>query len=119
METRKLYENLGEDYDEVLSRFGSDLMVGRFALRFLDDPSFEDLTKGLDDNDAEKAFRGAHTLKGLCATLGFDQLSKKASALTESLRPRVITDEADPLYDATKKEYDRVVAALVKFREQR
>ena len=87
METRKLYEGLGENYDEVLSRFGTDLMVGRFALRFLEDPSFDSLTKGLDDNDAEKAFRGAHTLKGLCATLGFDQLSEKASALTESLRP--------------------------------
>lgn len=119
MEPRKLYEKLGEDYDEVLSRFGSDLMVGRFALRFLDDPSFENLTKGLDDNDAEKAFRGAHTMKGLCATLGFDKLSKKASALTESLRPRVITDEADPLYDATKEEYDRVIAALKEFKEQR
>ncbi len=118
METRKLYEGLGENYDEVLSRFGTDLMVGRFALRFLEDPSFDSLTKGLDDNDAEKAFRGAHTLKGLCATLGFDQLSEKASALTESLRPRVIADEADPLYAATKKEYERVIAALKDFKAQ-
>ena len=38
--------------------------------------------------DAETAFRAAHTLKGLCMNLGFDSLYEVSSALTENLRGR-------------------------------
>ena len=47
MDTRKLYESLGENFDAVAARFGSTDMVGRFAMKFAGDPSFDTLKLGL------------------------------------------------------------------------
>ena len=74
MTVRECYEELGSDFDKVLSRLVSEALVKKFALKFLDDPSFGQLETALADKDAETAFRAAHTLKGICLNLGFDNL---------------------------------------------
>ena len=76
MTKKECYEKVGSDYDGVLKRLGSEALVKRFAVKFLNDPSFQELTDGLAAQDGEKAFRAAHTLKGLCLNLGFTELYK-------------------------------------------
>lgn len=46
-------------------------MIRKFAVKFPEDKSFAELTKALEQGDVETAFRAAHTIKGLCLTLGF------------------------------------------------
>lgn len=41
MTVRECYEELGSDFDKVLSRLVSEALVKKFALKFLDDPSFD------------------------------------------------------------------------------
>lgn len=43
MTVRECYEELGSDFDKVLSRLVSEALVKKFALKFLDDPSFGQL----------------------------------------------------------------------------
>ena len=71
MTIKECYEKVGSDYDGVLKRLGSEALVKRFAVKFLNDPSFQELTDGLAAQDGEKAFRAAHTLKGVCLNLVF------------------------------------------------
>ena len=85
--------------------------VRRFALKFLQDDSFPNLKKALEEKDAPTAFRAAHTLKGVCQNLGFDALYVPSSALTEALRGGSL-DGADELFPPVEKEYQRVVEAL-------
>ena len=59
MTVKECYEKVGSDYDGVLKRLGSEALVKRFAVKFLNDPSFQDLTDGLAAKDGEKAFRAA------------------------------------------------------------
>ena len=66
MTIKECYEKVGSDYDGVLKRLGSEALVKRFAVKFLNDPSFQELTDGLAAQDGEKAFRAAHTLKEMC-----------------------------------------------------
>lgn len=40
----------------------------------------------LEEKNAKEAFRMAHTLKGICSNLGFDELYKASYDLTEDLR---------------------------------
>ena len=54
-------------------------------MKFLNDPSFQELTDGLAAQDGEKAFRAAHTLS-VCLNLGFTELYKVSAELTEVLR---------------------------------
>ena len=88
MTIKECYEKVGSDYDGVLKRLGSEALVKRFAVKFLNDPSFQELTDGLAAQDGEKAFRAAHTLKGVCLNLGFTELYKVSAELTEVLRGR-------------------------------
>ena len=86
MTVRECYEKMGANYDGVLSRLGNEMLIRKFVIKFLKDPSFQDLTAAIEKSDAESAFRAAHTLKGICLNLGFDNLYKPSEALTEKLR---------------------------------
>ncbi len=86
MTLEQVYAAIGGDYKGVMERLPSADFVRRFALKFLQDDSFPNLKKALEEKDAPTAFRAAHTLKGVCHNLGFDALYAPSSALTEALR---------------------------------
>lgn len=57
-----------------------------FLLRFLDDNSMGLLKYDFETNDQESAERDAHTLKGLAANLGPDELSRRAAECVDIIR---------------------------------
>ena len=111
MTVRECYEELGSDFDKVLSRLVSEALVKKFALKFLDDPSFGQLETALADKDAETAFRAAHTLKGVCLNLGFDELFEVSAELTEKLRERK-TAGSEELFQKVSEKYQKTVMAI-------
>ena len=111
MTVKECYEKVGSDYDGVLKRLGSEALVKRFAVKFLNDPSFQDLTDGLAAKDGEKAFRAAHTLKGICLNLGFDNLYKASFDITEKLRGRD-TEGCEELLAKVEEQYNNTVDAI-------
>lgn len=113
MTIRECYDELGLDFDAVLSRLVNEKLVQKFALKFLDDPSFQNLRDALDSKDVETAFRAAHTLKGVCLNLGFDNLYPSSKDLTELLRARSM-DGYEDLFAEVEKEYNRICEALRK-----
>lgn len=40
MTVKECYEKMGSDYTAVLGRLGSDVMIQKFALKFLNDTSY-------------------------------------------------------------------------------
>ena len=87
MTIEQCYNAIESNYEEVLGRFaGNKMLVEKFARKFLDYPSYQLLKDALGKQDYEEAFRAAHTLKGVCANLGFTQLFKVSSDITEELR---------------------------------
>ena len=111
MTIQECYKKMGADYQEVLGRLYNEAMICKFVRMFLQDDSFQIMEEALRRGDVKEAFRGAHTLKGVCQNLGFDALYAPASALTEALRGGTL-DGADTLFPPVEKEYQRVVAAL-------
>ncbi len=111
MTVRECYEQMGADFDNVLGRLGSEQMVQRFALKFLNDTSFQSLEETLKNKDVEQAFRAAHTLKGVCLNLGFDNLFTVSSELTEKLRAKEL-DGTDVMFEKVKEQYNITVSAL-------
>lgn len=71
MTIQECYKKMGADYQEVLGRLHNEAMIGKFVRMFLQDDSFQILEDGLRRGDVKEAFRGAHTLKGVCQNLGF------------------------------------------------
>ena len=111
MTAEECYGLLGENYNEILERFGNEAMIKKFAISFIKDPSFADLKDALQKNDGERAFRAAHTLKGVCLNLGFSGLYQVSSDLTEKLRDHC-TDGANELFKKVEEKYQSVISVL-------
>lgn len=112
MTVRECYEKMGADYDGLLSRLGSEALIKKFAVKFLNDTSFQDLKEALEAKDGERAFRAAHTLKGICLNLGFDNLYKPSEAITEKLRGGGDTDGCEEMLSAVENEYNRTAGLI-------
>ena len=117
MTVKECYEQIGSDYAGVLKRLGSEALVKRFALKFLKDPSYQELKDALIKKDGETAFRAAHTLKGVCLNLGFDRLYESSSALTEHLRGRDCSGY-EALFEELTVRYEALMAALKELEAQ-
>lgn len=111
MTIQECYAAMGADFEGVLQRLGSESFIRRFAVRFPDDKSFQMIREGIANGDAETAFRGAHTLKGVCANLGFSKLYEESSRLTEDLRDRELSGYEEN-WKAVQEQYRVTVDAL-------
>lgn len=117
MDIRECYEKMGANYDDVLQRMGSDAMVERFTGSFLSDGSYQLIADGIEAKDAETAFRGAHTLKGVCLNLGFQKLYEVSAELTEALRDRELKGYEEQ-FAAVKKQYHITVEAIREWQQE-
>ena len=113
MNFEELLKQLHVDAQKVSVRFGGMLQIlEKFILRFPEDPTFKELEKAIsnrdDSGDFEAIERGIHTLKGLGANLGLEELS----GLSADALARVRNQEYEHLqedFEAISKEYWRIV----------
>lgn len=105
------YHELGADYEGVTTRLMGDALVARFVGKFFEDENFAKLGEALAAQDVKAAFMAAHTLKGVCQNLGFDNLYAPSSELTEVLRAGSL-EGADELYAKVAAEYQKMEEVL-------
>lgn len=113
MTIRECYEEMGGNYDEVISRLRTDERVLKFLIKVADDGSYELLRKSLEERNVPEAFRAAHTLKGICLNLSLTRLGESASQLTEALRGKESCgSEVDALFKSVSLDYERTVKCI-------
>ena len=114
MTLKECYERFGGDYEDVFSRLRTEGRIEKFIVRFLDDDSYDRLCECLASNDAEGAFRAAHTLKGIAQNFSFTKLFLSAEEITEALRPGTGDPDADfeALLANVTSDYERVRKAI-------
>ena len=114
MTIQECYQVLGGDYAQVEKRLPGIHLIRRFVAKFLDDGSYPELCRAMEQGQTEEAFRAAHTLKGVSANLGFDRLTASSGELTELLRGRTdgIPTEAVPLLDMVRQDYELTADAI-------
>lgn len=117
MTIQECYSRMGGDYAQVLNRLPSEALVKRFITKFLEDRTYSELCQAMAGGDREGAFRAAHTLKGVTANLGMEQLRQSASNLTELLRPQteVIPAGAETLLEQVSADYRLTVDTIRSF----
>ena len=114
MTIQECYQVLGGDYAQVEKRLPGIHLIRKFIAKFLDDGSYPELCRAMEQGQTEEVFRAAHTLKGLSANLGFDRLTASSGELTELLRGRTdgIPTEAVPLLDMVRQDYELTADAI-------
>lgn len=117
MTLQECYAALGGDCAEVLSRLRSEALVQKFLLKFPADPSYDLLETSLAAENWEEAFRGAHTIKGVCQNLSLTALYRSSSALCDALRGgQPLVDPA--LAQQVRADYETTVSAIRAFQSQ-
>lgn len=117
MTLQDCYAALGGDYEDVSARLRSDRLIQKFLLKYLDDPSFDQLCAAMAAKDREEAFRAAHTIKGVCQNLSFTRLLDSSSRLSDAPR-HDWTPEAGPLAEQVKADHLAVTAAIRAFQAE-
>lgn len=114
MTIEECYRAMGGDLAQVQRRLPSMALIQRFVTKFLSDDSYAQLCRAMEAGQREEAFRAAHTLKGVCANLGFDKLYGSASQLTEELRLETpsIPAAAAPLLAQVERDYAQTTDAI-------
>ena len=114
MTIQECYHDLGGDFSRTEMRLPSIGMIQRFLMRFPQDPTFSELCQAMEAGDREAAFRCAHTLKGVCANLGFDRLLGSAGRLTEALRAETesMPEDAAALLESVRRDYELTVSVI-------
>ncbi|MDY4541707.1 MAG: Hpt domain-containing protein, partial [Candidatus Ventricola sp.] len=72
------------------------------------------LCAAMEEGDRDKAFRAAHTLKGVSGSLSLERLFSSASRLTELLRPEAeaIPTSAHSLFEEVQRDYRLAVQVI-------
>ncbi|MEF9839737.1 MAG: Hpt domain-containing protein [Lachnospiraceae bacterium] len=92
----KKLEEYGVNINEIMERFIDDVDLYKTCfVSFINDESFANLGKALEEKDYEKAFEFAHTLKGITGNMGFTPLYKILCHMVDALRQEQYTGLED------------------------
>ena len=121
MSIEECYRKIGGDYNQVLARLMTPKLVVRFIAKFLGDNSFELLKTALEQGNCNDAFRAAHTLKGVCQSLGLGNLLASTQVITELLRHQEneIPPQAQACFEDVRRDYEATVSAIRSFLDSR
>ncbi|MGN0312433.1 MAG: Hpt domain-containing protein [Lachnospiraceae bacterium] len=116
------YQLFGGDYESVKQRISKEEIIEKFVLRFLTEPSYDNLCAALKEENYEEAFRAAHSLKGVSQNLGFERLSVSSGDMTEYLRDmdkaKIDDDRLMDLLDKVSLDYREVMDAVRRYAEK-
>lgn len=112
-EVRDALTKAGIQVDEALERLmGSESLLERLLKKFLDDPSFPELSAALAEGRKEEAFRAAHTLKGVCGNLSITRLERLVGRQVELLRDGRDWEGAEALQPEVAAAYQQAREAI-------
>lgn len=117
MTIKQCYELFNGDFDDVLERMMRESLVEKFTLKFLDDPSYDNLCEAISQQNREDAFRAAHTIKGVCQNLSFTKLYQSSNLLTQELRNGWGSD-TENLFAQVQKDYAEMIDAIKQYKAQ-
>lgn len=112
---RECYEEIGEDYDALIKRLGcGEDGIGEVIHEFMLDKHYIGFLAAMGNRDTKRAFRAAHTMKGISANLGFRAMYTVFFDITDSLR-KDDYEKAAKLMPIADKEYRKIVSVLKRF----
>lgn len=111
MTVQEFYEEVGGNYNEIMSRLRTEERIIKFAGMFARDESYKNLVQYLEDGNIDEAFRAAHTMKRMCQNMAFTRLYESSHDITEILRGKDLEGAKQKLGKVTEG-YDLVMSGI-------
>lgn len=119
MTIKELYENIDGDYEQAMRVLRVEKLIDKHVCKFPQNGVVDGLLEAGKEMDPAKLFDAAHAMKGVCANLGFKNLSDAASEITEEFRPgkgRTLSDaEVKARIESIREAYERVTEGIRKY----
>ena len=109
----EFYKKINGNYETAISRMQNDERILKYLKFFLMDESYKNLEGGINSGDCEAAFRGAHTLKGVCQNIAFTAFSTIVEQITEELRAKDF-EKAKQTFIQVEIEYKKIIDEINK-----
>ena len=98
----------GVDLEVTMRRFGGNAaLLERFIKKLPEEPTFSALTAAVEKKSCPEIEKTAHTLKGIAANLGFQEMSDLCAALVSAVREDQ-TETLEEHYQALAEEHRRI-----------
>jgi HPt (histidine-containing phosphotransfer) domain-containing protein len=113
MTVQEFYNEVGGDYNEILSRLKTEERISKFAGMFAKDESYKTLVDSIESGNVDDAFRAAHTMKGMCQNMAFTRLYQSSHEITETLRGKDL-EKAKEQINTVTEDYNLVINGIQK-----
>ena len=110
MTAKECYDKRGGNDNGISWGLRIEYVMPKFCDIFFENDCYQQLLDGMNEKNVDKAFRAAHTLKGISANMAFTQLTLISSAITECLRAGDM-DGASIIFPKLKREYEKAESA--------
>ncbi len=110
MTLREIYEGIG-DYDRMTACIAKEESIRKFLKMFLKDENYSILERAMSASDVERAFYGAHTMKGVCQNLCLTHLYEQVFVVTEELRAGNLEGAREHMPEL-KKRYNQAIERI-------
>lgn len=116
MELTQALREANVDVEATLLRFANNQsLLIRFLKKFPQDPTYSELIQAAELLDLNGMEMLAHTLKGMSANLGFQELSDRNDALVRALREGTSEEAALlPMVTSITEEYEKLVHIILR-----
>lgn len=111
MTVEAFYSAIRGDYAGVMSRLMKEERILKYVGKFFGGTEYADMVQAIAEQRWTDAFRGAHSLKGMCLNLGFSSLAASSSELCEALRSGEPVGDIPSLQAAVARDYADTEAA--------
>jgi len=112
VDIRELYNVVGGDMTDLLTRLPREDMVERFVRKYLDSSEFENMLNAYENKDYRALFESTHQLKGMTANLSLTKQQAVFSEICESVRHGEPNIDLEPLVEKAKVEYQTLKDAM-------
>ena len=118
MTIKEFYENTHSDYDDAMERLGSEKLISKYLLKFMDLTDYNDMINSIQIKDWEGGFKASHNLKGIALNMSFTALAKSGSELCETMRHGAPQNDITDLVKQVEDDYKLVMTELKKYRDE-
>lgn len=112
MNLKDVYEYMGADYADVMSRLPREESIAKFLRMFKKSEDFENMVKGIETKDYRAVFSSSHNLKGMCGNLSLSTLAKSSSEICEATRHGDPEIDLEPLLAQAKADYQLIIEGI-------
>ncbi len=112
MTVREMYEIIGGDYEDLLSRVFSDDLAERFIKMYAETKDVDAMVEAFEKKDYRTVFELSHGLKGMTGNMSLKRNSETIVAICESVRHGDPTEDISGLIEKAKKEHEELLSLI-------